>query len=71
MHAVTNPRIRIDGDEATGTWYLLIARRWASSSRCVLGIYDETYQGRRCVEDDEPDVALRGATPPATSRPTT
>jgi SnoaL-like domain len=22
MHAVTNPRIRIHGDEATGTWYL-------------------------------------------------
>lgn len=45
MHAVTNPRIRIDGDEATGTWYLLDCSTMGfEQPPRVLGIYDETYR---------------------------
>jgi hypothetical protein len=46
MHAVTNPRIRISGDEATGTWYLLdcVTTVVESNSLRILGIYDETYR---------------------------
>jgi len=45
MHAVTNPRIRIDGDEATGTWYLLDCSTVGFEQPLrVLGVYDETYR---------------------------
>ena len=46
MHAVTNPRIRITGDEATGTWYLLdcTTHGKGQSPLRVMGIYDETYR---------------------------
>jgi hypothetical protein len=46
MHAVTNPRIRIDGDQATGTWYLLDLSTVGAHTEPmrVLGIYDETYR---------------------------
>ena len=45
MHAVTNPRIRIDGDEATGRWYLLdCVTHGHGNPLKVLGIYDETYR---------------------------
>ena len=44
MHAVTNPRIRINGNEATGTWYLLDCSTVGfAQPLCVLGVYDETY----------------------------
>src|SRR3954451_6847766 len=45
MHAVTNPRILIEGDEATGTWYLLDCVTHAQENALkVLGVYDETYR---------------------------
>jgi SnoaL-like domain len=44
MHAVTNPRIRIAGDEATGTWYLLDCATVGEPPLRVLGVYDETYR---------------------------
>jgi hypothetical protein len=46
MHAVTNPRIKITGDEATGTWYLLdcTAIEPGMNPLRVLGVYDETYR---------------------------
>lgn len=44
MHAVTNPRIRIDGDGATGTWYLLDCATAGAQPLRVLGVYDETYR---------------------------
>jgi hypothetical protein len=46
MHAVTNPRIRIDGDDATGTWYLLdcTASGAGEPALGILGVYDETYR---------------------------
>jgi SnoaL-like domain len=47
MHAVTNPRIRINGDAATGTWYLLdhnTKTAPGSTPTVVLGVYDEEYQ---------------------------
>ena len=46
MHAVTNPRIRIEGDKATGTWYLLdcVLRESNENPLKVIGIYDEDYR---------------------------
>jgi hypothetical protein len=46
MHAVTNPRIKITGDEATGTWYLLDCTTLEPGMNPlrVLGVYDETYR---------------------------
>jgi hypothetical protein len=45
MHAVTNPRILIEGDEATGTWYLLdCVTHGQDNPLKVLGVYDETYR---------------------------
>ncbi|MCK9542437.1 MAG: nuclear transport factor 2 family protein [Novosphingobium sp.] len=45
MHAVTNPRIRVNGDEATGTWYLLdmSLRDPGIDPLQIVGIYDEIY----------------------------
>jgi ketosteroid isomerase-like protein len=50
MHAVTNPRIRVTGDDATGTWYLLdLSLRDAKVDPLqIVGIYDEIY--RRTAE---------------------
>jgi SnoaL-like domain len=45
MHAVTNPRIKIDGDDATGTWYLLDCVTYGRQNPLrVLGVYDEEYR---------------------------
>ena len=47
MHAVTNGRVEIDGDEAKGSWYLLdIAARTGANENPLklLGIYHETYR---------------------------
>lgn len=46
MHAVTNPRIRVTGDDATGTWYLLdLSLRDANVNPLeIVGIYDEIYR---------------------------
>jgi ketosteroid isomerase-like protein len=47
LHAVTNPMIEIDGDEATGKWYLLdtvLTGGPGEPTIRVCGIYDETYR---------------------------
>lgn len=45
MHAVTNPRIVIDGDTATGTWYLLDCTTHGDGPALnILAVYDETYR---------------------------
>ena len=46
MHAVTNPRIKVNGDEATGSWYLLdlSLREAATQPLQIVGIYDEIYR---------------------------
>jgi hypothetical protein len=45
MHAVTNPRIRIDGDTATGAWYLLDCVLGDDPSPLkVIGIYHDKYR---------------------------
>jgi hypothetical protein len=45
MHAVTNPRIRVNGDDAAGTWYLLDCTMHGTGNPLqVLGIYDEEYR---------------------------
>lgn len=46
MHAVTNPRIFVDGDEATGTWYLLDCslREPKVNPITIIGIYNEKYR---------------------------
>lgn len=45
MHAVTNPRIKIDGDKSTGTWYLLDCVLSDDVSPVkVIAIYDEDYR---------------------------
>ncbi|MDX1383576.1 MAG: nuclear transport factor 2 family protein [Thermoanaerobaculia bacterium] len=45
VHMVTNPLIEIDGDTATGAWYLLQAATHAPSESAVWGSarYDEEY----------------------------
>ena len=45
VHMVLNPIIRVDGDTATGTWYLLQACTYADGDRAVWGSarYDEEY----------------------------
>jgi hypothetical protein len=50
MHAVTNPRIMIEGDAAVGTWYLLdCVLRTQEPALNILAVYDETY---RRVDDE-------------------
>ena len=45
MHCVTNPRIEIDGDSATGTWYLLDCTTHGEGPALnILAVYDETYR---------------------------
>jgi ketosteroid isomerase-like protein len=46
VHAVTNPRIRVNGDDATGTWYLLDCslREPNVNPLQIVGIYDEIYR---------------------------
>jgi SnoaL-like domain len=45
MHCVTNPRIMIDGDTATGTWYLLDCTTEGDGPALnILAVYDETYR---------------------------
>jgi len=47
LHVVTNARIDVDGDEASGTWYLLDFAPRSDHSRSpvqVLGLYEETYR---------------------------
>jgi ketosteroid isomerase-like protein len=45
MHAVTNPRIRIDGDTAAATWYLLDCVLGDDPSPLkVIGIYNDKYR---------------------------
>jgi len=46
LHAVTNPRIVIDGDTAHGTWYLLdcAMRDRDTAPLQIMGIYDEDYR---------------------------
>jgi ketosteroid isomerase-like protein len=46
MHAVTNPRIFVNGDEATGTWYLLDCslREKDTPPLQIVGLYDEIYR---------------------------
>lgn len=45
VHAVTNPRIFVNGDDATGTWYLLDCslREPDANPLQIVGIYDEIY----------------------------
>ena len=45
LHWVMNPRIRVDGDAATGTWYLVEPHTHAESGRALWGAgrYDERY----------------------------
>jgi len=44
MHCVTNPRIFIVGDTATGTWYLLdCITRGQEPALGILAVYNETY----------------------------
>jgi ketosteroid isomerase-like protein len=46
VHAVTNPRIFIDGDTATGTWYLLdcTLNEANVAPLQIVGLYDEDYR---------------------------
>ena len=46
VHAVTNPRIFVDGENATGTWYLLDCslREKDVNPLQIVGIYDEKYR---------------------------
>jgi len=46
VHAVTNPRIFVNGDEATGTWYLLdcTLRQKDINPLQIVGLYDEIYR---------------------------
>jgi len=48
VHAVTNPRIFVNGDTATGTWYLLdcTLREKDSQPLQIVGLYDEDYRKR-------------------------
>jgi ketosteroid isomerase-like protein len=45
IHSVTNPRIQLDGDTATGTWYLLdlFFGGPGESPLKIIGIYHEAY----------------------------
>ncbi len=45
VHMVLNPIIEVDGDRATGTWYLFQACTYASTNQAVWGSarYDEEY----------------------------
>jgi len=45
IHALTNPRILIDGESATGKWYLLdlVFGDAATNPLRLIGIYDERY----------------------------
>jgi ketosteroid isomerase-like protein len=46
IHAVTNPRIFVNGDTATGTWYLLDCSLESKDlpPLQIIGIYDEAYR---------------------------
>lgn len=46
VHAVTNPRIFVNGDTATGTWYLLDCslRDKDVPPLQIVGLYDEDYR---------------------------
>ena len=45
VHMVMNPIIEVDGDKATGVWYLFMARTHAEGDQAVWGSarYDEEY----------------------------
>ncbi len=45
VHMVMNPIIEVDGDKATGIWYLFMARTHAEGNQAVWGSarYDEEY----------------------------
>ena len=45
IHMVLNPVIEVDGDEATGTWYLFQPCTYAEGNQAVWGSarYDEEY----------------------------
>ncbi|MDO7842871.1 nuclear transport factor 2 family protein [Sphingomonas immobilis] len=46
LHAVTNPRLIVDGDEAEGTWYLLdFSLREANvNPLLIVALYEERYR---------------------------
>jgi len=58
IHAVTNPLIEVDGDEATGRWYLLDEFFGPSGEEPlkIVGVYHERYrreQGRWLIARSE------------------
>ena len=48
FHVVTNARIRVDDDEASGTWYLMNSFTHNGGAPLqVIGVYDERYRRDR------------------------
>lgn len=62
-HTLTNPRIDVDGDEATGTWYLLLFYRTADGEEGFRqGKYTDRYEqvdGEWRIAETEISYGLR------------
>ena len=43
FHHITNPRIEVDGDRATGRWHALLAVTVESGAQLQVGIYDDVF----------------------------